>query len=179
MAEPWPREKIEEELREILRKRVSPGRVIAPGDHLAFDLGIDSEERFHHVVPAMERRFGIDAPAFAWGGAATFGEMVALVERYPRAPPTAEERARDQAEGGRARRLWRRTMLGLAAWAAIAILLETWRSGVGLAASLVAVVVLFAVRRPAQRRDALRLRGEREEWKALRARSEQPHDAEG
>jgi acyl carrier protein len=170
VTEPWDRGRIEDELRGILREHVRhPERDIQPGDHLIFDLEIDDDDLSFDVIPEIHRRFGIEPPARAWMTAATFADTVDLIERWQRAPMTPEERARDEDAELRRRRRMRRMGMAALAWVCIAVALEVWHRGVGVASSAIVMGILYLSMLPWQLREGRRLRRERTAWKARRA----------
>jgi acyl carrier protein len=163
--EPMERAKIEAELREILREYVRrPERPIEPGDHLIFDLEIDEDDASFDMIPEIERRFGIDPPGFAWSSAATFADVVALVERYQRQPATAEERALDEAREREAAREGRKVGARMLAVLGTGVGLQ-FAGGLGVPFFGVALAGYMTFRL----RDLARHRHEREEWKVRRA----------
>ena len=166
--EPMDRARIEAELRGLLREYVRhPDRPIHPGDHLVFDLEIEDDDASFDMIPEIHRRFGIDPPASAWSSAATVADVVALIERYQRQPPTPEERARDQAE--QRERAWamRRFASRFAAVAGAAVGIEL-AGGAGAALLGAALGLCFIATLPRRARESRRLHRERQAWKARR-----------
>jgi acyl carrier protein len=163
------RARIEEDLREILREYVRhPERPIDPGDHLVYDLEIDDDDASFDMIPQIHRHFGIDPPGLAWESAATFHDVVALIERYQRQPPTEEERARDEEEQREADvHAWMFGRRFLAAMGTAAGMQLAGGYGIGL--FMLAFALWYISRLPGTWRDARDFRRARDAWKARRA----------
>ncbi|HST59289.1 MAG TPA: acyl carrier protein [Longimicrobium sp.] len=169
MREPMDPARIETELREMLREWVRhPERPIALADHLIYDLEIEDDDAELSMIPDIQGHFGIEPPASAWGGVATVGDVVGLVVRYQRQPPTPAERARDVLEQREAAR-------GLVVFGSRFLAAVGVAAGLELAGSagaelfVAALGIYFAAGVPARWREGRRFRRERAAWKARRA----------
>lgn len=166
-GEPMGRAEIEAALREIMGEYVHPpDRPILPDEHLVFDLQIEDDDASFEMIPEIHRRFAIEPPSYAWSSAATFADVVALVERYQRQPATREELARDRAELREAQhRVHTRVLAVLGTAAGLQL-----SGDLGVAFIPVVLVAFLASQVPGARR----FRRARAAWKARRRQDSAP-----
>jgi acyl carrier protein len=76
----WTRQRVQDEVVEILGKHVQEGAVLSAESHLVADLGIDSLGVME-VIADLEDRFGLHIPDSALGEVGTLGDVVGAVTK--------------------------------------------------------------------------------------------------
>lgn len=77
-------EQVEEIVLEILEKDilVRPRATFSLDDHLTYDLHIDTDDLSFILIPVLEERVGVRAPAHEWSKCGTGREAAALMFKY-------------------------------------------------------------------------------------------------